>query len=438
MIHLLPGMVNLGLEETMDFEERKRLRLINSMALVSIPFALITGIYLLVLLGFSWILLSFLLLFTAAIALPLLFNARGYYIAAKVTIDSVSIGVTLVLALTLGEAAHVHYFLITGGILPFVFFSNNDRKLRIIFLALTVCSYLFAQWHFKNMNPFLTLDEGVVSMVGYANDVMIFIFLYLLITTFQGENEYHIRQNDRKSLLLEEKNQQLEEKNRELENFAYIASHDLNEPLRTVDNFVGLIKEEYHDPKDENLNIYFRFIHQALDRMREMIKYLLEYSRIGSSSDFQTLDMSSLVDDLLVDLDQVIAENNVRLDRKNLQPVVALPMLKQVFSNLVANGIKFQRKGAQPVIGINQKEYFDRWEFCVNDNGIGMDAEKRDDIFQMFRKLHLRTEYAGHGIGLAFSKKIVELHGGRIWVESEIDRGSEFYFTIPKNLNSLS
>jgi len=200
-------------------------------------------------------------------------------------------------------------------------------------------------------------------------------------------------------------------KNVELEHFAYIASHDLNEPLRTVNSFVDIIKEEYSDAADENLNTYFTFINDALSRMRLMIDGMLNYSRIGKSGDHQIVDLNALIIEIKIDLAELIKQKNVTIRASNLASINCLQLeIRQLFQNLITNAVKFQKPDAAPVIKITQKE-----------------------IFQMFTKLHLRQKYEGHGIGLAFCKKIVDSHKGKIWVESSPGNGSRFYFTLQKN-----
>jgi len=227
----------------------------------------------------------------------------------------------------------------------------------------------------------------------------------------------------------------LNEKNKDLEHFAYIASHDLNEPLRTMDSFIEIIRNEYHDNKDENLSTYFNFIHDAQIRMRKMIDALLSYSRLGKNKAFKQTDLKILVDEIEKDLNYLFKKKNVKLKRTNLPSVNCLAIeIKQVFQNLIINGIKFQKPNVTPDIEISCQERQTHWQFCVSDNGIGISKDKQEAVFQIFTKLHRATEFEGHGIGLAFCKKIVESHKGNIWIESTPNVGSQFYFTISKEL----
>ncbi|GAA4828995.1 hypothetical protein GCM10023331_12690 [Algivirga pacifica] len=271
----------------------------------------------------------------------------------------------------------------------------------------------------------IKFDEATSESICLTNDIMLFLVFFLLFYLFDKESKYHIYQNEVKTELLEDKNQ-------ELEHFAYLASHDLNEPLRTVKSFVEIINDEYYDTGDKELNIYFQFIYDAIDRMQAMIRGLLEYSKLGENKTFEKLDIQEVVNEIEVDLSDLLKTKQVDFQMSNLPVVTCLPIIKQVFQNLIVNGIKFQEEGSIPQIQITHQEHPTCWEFCVEDNGIGIQEDVKGRIFRMFDKLHLKSDYEGHGIGLAFCKKIVETHNGRIWVESTLNEGSRFSFTIPK------
>lgn len=223
---------------------------------------------------------------------------------------------------------------------------------------------------------------------------------------------------------------ELENKNKELEQFAYIASHDLQEPLRTVSSFVDLLIEEHRDQLDADADIYLHYISDASQRMTQLIKGLLDYSRIGSQSTLSEVDCDQLMVDIAKDLEVAIVEKHAEVSWTSLPRFVTYANeLRQLLQNLVANAVKFHKPGATPKVEISALQEPGGWRFTVADNGIGIEAQYRDRIFMIFQRLHSRQEYEGTGIGLAHCKKIVDLLGGTIWVESEPGEGSRFHFT---------
>ncbi len=227
---------------------------------------------------------------------------------------------------------------------------------------------------------------------------------------------------------------ELEIKNKELEQFAYVASHDLQEPLRTTSSFVELLRKQYYGRIDENANRYIDYVIQASDRMKTLIKDLLDYSRIGREKQFEPVDCNTAFAEVMADLAKVIKENKAIITAENLPVVNAFPTeLKLLFQNLVSNSIKFQQPGIAPHIDISTSKENSHWHFKFRDNGIGIEKQYQQRIFIIFQRLHNRSVYEGSGIGLAHCKKIVELHGGTIWVESEAGKGSTFHFTIAEN-----
>lgn len=233
-------------------------------------------------------------------------------------------------------------------------------------------------------------------------------------------------------LLSQQNTEKVKEKNKELEQFAYIASHDLQEPLRTVSSFVGLLEEEYSDKLDENASQYLEFISQASKRMSELVKGLLDYSRIGKGREKVIVDCNEVVNEIQQDLSVIIAETKAKIKVENLPSISAYNTeLRLLFQNLISNAIKFRKKDQAPLIKISAKKKKNHYHFLIEDNGIGIANEHLERIFIIFQRLHNKHEYNGSGIGLAHCRKIVALHEGEIWVESELKRGSNFHFTIP-------
>jgi len=227
----------------------------------------------------------------------------------------------------------------------------------------------------------------------------------------------------------------LEQKNKETEQFAYIASHDLQEPLRTITNYIGLFSADYKGKLDKEADVYINFINKAAGRMQTLIVDLLEYTRIENDRERAEVDLNVLVDEILKDIEKTITENNAVIKFEKL-PVLTgyFSRLKSLFQNLISNAIKFRKSDVAPIVIITAKDMDKDWLFEIKDNGIGIEKDYFEKIFKLFQRLHAKKEYGGTGIGLAHCKKIVELRGGKIWVESEFGKGSSFFFTLPKKI----
>ncbi|NME68851.1 sensor histidine kinase [Flammeovirga aprica] len=224
----------------------------------------------------------------------------------------------------------------------------------------------------------------------------------------------------------------LEIKNKELEQFNYVASHDLQEPLNTIRSFSMLLNQQYGGVIDKKADKYLLFINRASVRMSELVKALLDYGRIGHNMNLEKVDCNVLVNEVKTDIDSLISKSNAQLYVNKLPKVKGYETeLRLLFQNLISNAIKFQNKDTTPIIKIGASLETDQWIFFVKDNGIGIDQVHRERIFAIFQRLHSTCEYEGTGIGLAHCRKIVDLHGGRIWLDSQVDKGSTFYFNIP-------
>ena len=224
----------------------------------------------------------------------------------------------------------------------------------------------------------------------------------------------------------------LEISNSHLEQFAYVASHDLQEPLRTITNFVTMLEERQKGNLDKDSEKYMTYIVRASERMKALIKDLLMFSRVGKNHHTENIDCKEVVTEVLTDLDSIIKGTNAHIHIGFLPVIRASRIeIQQLFLNLLTNAIKYRKHDIAPLIDISATEHKEGWLFSLSDNGIGIDKEYYDRIFIIFQRLHNQDQYAGTGIGLATCKKIVELNGGRIWVESQPGIGSTFHFIFP-------
>jgi two-component system CheB/CheR fusion protein len=232
---------------------------------------------------------------------------------------------------------------------------------------------------------------------------------------------------------LKRRAEELANSNVELERFAYVASHDLQEPLRMVTSFLQLLKKRYEEKLDETANQYIAFAVDGAERMKTLIMDLLDYSRVGSNTEpNENVDLNLLVDEIKNLLSKSIDEVKANITIDHL-PIVKgnRTQLLQLFQNLISNAIKYHKEGT-PSIAIHYTEQEEDHLFEIKDNGIGIDPAFHEKIFVIFHRLHSRSEYTGTGIGLAICKKIVERHNGKIWVKSALGQGSSFFFTLSK------
>lgn len=224
---------------------------------------------------------------------------------------------------------------------------------------------------------------------------------------------------------------ELESKNVELEQFAFIVSHDLREPLRTFNNYMQIIEEDYIHLLDERALKYLNSMQNSVIRMDHLIEALLEYSRLGRKQDKEIVDLNLILKNVLNDLDNLIKSCDIEFDIGKLPSINVYPSeIGQLFQNLISNSIKFRNKEIKLKIKISAEFNMQKWKFTFSDNGIGIEEKYFKRIFQIFQRLHSREEYDGYGIGLSFCKKIIELHNGEIWLESEFNKGTTFFFTI--------
>jgi PAS domain S-box-containing protein len=245
--------------------------------------------------------------------------------------------------------------------------------------------------------------------------------------------EEEIRERKRAADELRKKAEELARSNRELEQFAYVASHDLQEPLRMVASYLQLIARRYQGRLDKDADDFIGFAVDGANRMKELINDLLEFSRVGThGQEFAPVDCNEVFDRVVRGIQLAIERVGGEVTRDHLPTVVADGrQLNQLFQNLLSNGVKFHGS-KKPVVQVGTTDRGLEWEFYVKDNGIGIEPQFSERIFQIFQRLHTRDQYEGTGIGLAICRRVVERHGGRIWFESLAGQGSTFYFTIPK------
>jgi len=285
-------------------------------------------------------------------------------------------------------------------------------------------------------------EAGIVFLVISANLVFVSFLLAALIPgIFNGLQETIQKEKQLKDELsvqqayLQQAHHLLEQKNHELEQFAYVASHDLKEPLRMVTSFMGMLKKTYGSQLDDKAHSYIDFAVDGGKRMQRMIDDLLEFSRMARlEGDRELVDTKLIVQEVKQNILKLIEESHADIIIESDLPKVRVHKMDitRLLQNLISNAIRFRKKETTLVIRISVNEKDDAWLFRIEDNGIGIATENTQRIFDIFTRLHSHATYEGTGIGLAVCKKITDRNGGKIWVESKEEEGSVFYFTILK------
>lgn len=276
------------------------------------------------------------------------------------------------------------------------------------------------------------LDDALDKVRAFASGGVDYVTKPFQEAEVLARIEHQIRIQRLQHQLIEQ-NEELLRSNRELEQFAYIVSHDLQQPLQSVTGFVRLLQLKYENTLDEIAQDYLNRIHEIGGRMQRLIQDLLTYAQVDrQAEDQQLIDCNQILKQVLDNLQEAIATKQALITNDSLPTIYGdETQLIQLFQNLISNGIKFVPDNVTPAIHLSVVQQRDCWCIGVRDNGIGIKSEHLERIFEIFQRVHANQNYPGSGIGLATCKKIVERHNGQIWVESQPDKGTTFYFTFP-------
>lgn len=393
--------------------------------------------------------------------LPLALNhVRRYYMAMNSLLFMTGIFLTIICVL-FGPDLQGHLFFVHLLALSAFLFRSDNNQYFYYALYFGLLLFIFGMYHWREPFFTATIPFEVSSFIFMISIIVLGMYLHSfnqvinaneaevsrllelaqeknqaleqaqidlkkLNKTLEGEVEVRMRE-------LEISNDELKRSNQDLEQFAYAASHDLQEPIRMISNFSRLLEKRLKPHFDEDTQTYMGFIRESVLRMSELIKGLLKYSRVGrKEAPYQQTDIRSLIETKLRDYRHLINEKQAKIEYGKL-PTAFVCEPNQIgilFANLIHNALKFNR--SFPKIMIQAMEEGDNWVFMVADNGIGIETDYREQIFEIFRRLHHRDEYEGTGIGLSLCRKIVEQHGGEIWLNSIPNKGTTFFFRIPK------
>jgi signal transduction histidine kinase len=299
------------------------------------------------------------------------------------------------------------------------------QQLALVLTALVVIALVVGLWLSQRITwPIDALTESVRDMEFHKGTILTPSSLPAeageLATALQESFDQLRRKAD-----------DLAASNRELKQFAYIASHDLQEPVRTINSFTSLLDSEFRDQLDEQGRTYLRFIAESSERMRLLIRGLLEYSRLGTQARPEKIDLNILLADIKQDMASTLEHSGADVQADHLPTITVYSLeFRLLLQNLLSNAVKYRHEDVAPLIFLRCRASAGGWLFEVEDNGIGISAEHRDRVFMIFQRLHGRREYEGTGIGLAHCRKVVELHHGRIWIEDAPGGGCLFRFWI--------
>jgi len=309
----------------------------------------------------------------------------------------------------------------------YFFFQSNDPG-EIIFFK--------AQLENLNSKYYLVVSSINILVACVISNILI-RENRKLVEHIEGQNA-DLEKANSKLLRTEAK---LKHRNNELNKFTSIVSHDLQQPIRTIQNFSGFIKEhlEENESTDSSQLSYINFIEDGTHRMKLLITDLLDYARsTNKQKDFHLTALDDILNEVVMDLNNQIRSNDVLIKRKPLPKLNVIPVrIYQVFQNLISNALKFKKKDQRCVIEIFAIEKESKTIIGIRDNGIGIKKDHLKEIFQPFKKLHSKKEFEGSGIGLSTCQNIVDLHNGKLWVESEYEEGTTFFFSISKNLKAI-
>lgn len=332
-------------------------------------------------------------------------------------------------------------WLITGGYANLGFMWSIVYIVGVYFITIKRHAIMWFIIYLCVALTIVLLSNYGYCKIAYSNPQLInlltmYIFTFAFINQFNYVREYYLQISLKKEKELSQKNAELQAVNVELAQFAYVASHDLQEPLLTISGFVNVLETKYALKGDKETDAYYGFITEAVKRMQLLISDLLNLSRIGTNtslSSFRVVDTNKVLKQVLLNLTSSITENKAKITSDKLPFVIGNETeLNLLFHNLISNAIKFRKKNESPEIKIAVRENENEYIFSIKDNGMGVDEKYVERIFAIFQRLHSREEYPGNGIGLSICKKIVTLHNGTIWLKSKLNEGSIFYFSISK------
>lgn len=388
---------------------------------------------------------------------------RQLYKLTKFLTISIPAILAIVSSLVFGFQSNVHFYVLAIFVLSLVLYQKaKAHAIALICFGPLFISLLFIK---ESWDPLITGQDPRWMGAVHMGIVVLCIYVTLreyamvfqsfeekvvdLVDSIQDKNAELQAQKDfieEQSSILQKTNLELQlsvrehehteellrSSNENLEHFAYMASHDLKEPLRTVGSFTSLIQRRLKDKIEPEIGEYFTYVNSGVKRMATLLDDVLAMARMKKQVHFGKIDLNIVLSDVIMNLNANLQENNAEIEIPAFPQIIGnRVLLTQLFQNLIANGLKFRRE-EPPRIKVNVEDWGESLLFNISDNGIGIDEEYHEKVFHIFQRLHDRTKFEGSGIGLAMCKKIVENHGGKIWMKSKINVGTTIYFTLLK------
>ncbi|MGZ5282867.1 MAG: sensor histidine kinase [Bacteroidia bacterium] len=427
----------IGIDPALSYSEYKSSIFLNRICTVLLGFVLTSLCINLIIRDYNFVLP----LSMAALVLGFTYilHISGKYMLAKANVFIATLALITYMLFKAGTGAGIEFYFLSLVMLPAIIF--QDKRTIYFFQVISILC-LVSQKIYEDIYT----QEMISSLATYrifyvVNSIFSGLLTILVLAFFKNQyqkSEQEILQSkniiEEKNAALETLNANLSRSNRDLEQFAYVASHALKEPLRMISTFATLLARKCSNTDTDVLE-YNKYITSGVGRMQNLINDLLSYAKIGSEErEFSWLEINKNLEDVKHALGLVIAETDAEIVYDKFMPQVygSYSQLNQLFYNLIANAIKFRRQEEIPRININCFEKENHWLFTVTDNGIGIKQEYLEKVFVIFQRLHNSEKYPGTGIGLSLCKRIVERHGGDIWLESEPGNGTTVCFTIQK------
>ena len=410
-------------------QDSKIFRSISSLVIVDMMILAISLIFILIFLSIGFTEGVYIMMYSAIAAI-------FYIVLLRLTKNLEVFGGYFIIQSLIVTLAMMKY---TGGLgSPYLFWLMCISPLTFLYYKERQAIY----WSVITFFCFLAFALTQILGFGFEQrlPLTIFYILYTVNFCFAGFifvvtiRSFQTNINKAKNKLYET-NKKLQQSNQELERFAYIASHDLKSPLRGIINFIKLFNRKYGKEMDETGKEYFSLITSNANQMHQLIEDILDYSKSNNRKiQKEKIDMNLLMTDIKTNIENGKAYPNSKILSDNL-PIISsdMTMVKQIFHNLIENGLKYNNSPTK-IIFVRMKEKDDEVIFFISDNGIGMEEEYLEQIFEMFKRLHNQTEYKGTGIGLAICKKLIQQLDGKVRVSSKINEGSTFYLSFPKNI----